>query len=400
MLVPFKIGEDWEAVDVQPRWVPIRHNIEKKTMTCAFCDLRSEKRCPYILAWRCHYQTSLRALLFTNSGNPARPTRILTEAALENTSKIDPDFRERRPVRSYRSIDPISCGEAIRFDDCFYPLAKPGINTRKTDAYIVRAPLICPKCSAPQLDSSRTLFEQGVLSSTHGPVPMRVEPYRCSQPACYHFIYEEIRCQHIVSYSFLTAATHAFMRREIQAVCLSSATITTRFQSYLRNNIEDGYAGLRSETGMYRTLRSLSNFFALALQLMIIDPPKQLFNCRSCRSNEGISRICVDGIAAGFDFDKMRSLAIISEKCEGIPPQSQRECSIRQHTGFLIRDAVGKVLIQATKSKKNFISERNLGPALQALYFLCPDIIEDRSGAELLLRIRRGNMESSASSMQ
>ena len=156
----------------------------------------------------------------------------------------------------------------------------------------------------------------------------------------------------------------------------------------------------RSETGMHRTLRSLSNLFALALQLMIIDPPKQLFNCPSCRSSEGISRICIDGIAAGFDFDKMRSLAIISEKCEAISPQGQRAYSIRQPTGFFIRDAVGKVFIQAIKSKTNFISERNLGPALQALCFLCPDIIEDRSGAELLLRIRRGNMESSASSMQ
>ena len=105
-LVQFKIGEDWEALDVGPRWVPIRHNIEKKTMTYAFCYLRSEKSCPHILAWRCHYRASLPALLFMNSGNPARPTRILTEAALENTSKIDPDFRERRAGRSYRPIYP------------------------------------------------------------------------------------------------------------------------------------------------------------------------------------------------------------------------------------------------------------------------------------------------------
>ena len=267
-LVPFKTGEDWESLDIGPRWVPIRHNIEKKSLTCAFCDLRSEKICPHIHAWRSHYQASLPGIPFTESGKPGKPAKsanILTEALLENTSKVDPDFRERRTGRSYLPLDPVSCGEAVRFDDSLYQLAKPGAKPGQTDAFVVQAPKLCTKCSAPRSQSSRALFDEGVLSSTHGPVPMRVETFRCSKSDCNHFIYAEGRSQHIVFYSFLTAATHAFMRREIQAVCLSTATITTRFQSYLRNNIEDRFAGLTSEEGMHRTLRSLSNLFALTL---------------------------------------------------------------------------------------------------------------------------------------
>ena len=125
---------------------------------------------------------------------------------------------------------------------------------------------------------------------------------------------------------------------------------------------------------------------------MIIDPPENLFNCPSCHSDEGITRICIDGIAAGFDFDKMRSLSIISQKCQAVPPQAHRAQSIRERTGFFLHESIGKLLVQAIKSKKNFITERNLGYALHALYFVCPEIVAERSSAPKLFSYSKGEL--------
>ena len=142
-LVAFKTREDWESLDIGPQWVPIRHNIETNSLTCAFCYFSSENICQHIHAWRSHYQASIPVIPFIQSGKPAKPDKtptLFTEALLKNTSKVDPDFRERTTGRSYLPLDPHSCRQAESFDDSFYQLANPGANPVKTDAFIVQAP--------------------------------------------------------------------------------------------------------------------------------------------------------------------------------------------------------------------------------------------------------------------
>lgn len=120
-------------------------------------------------------------------------------------------------------LPPINYPQAVRFEDSLHSLVKdPNNNSDPRDSpiHVISAPAICTECSSPRAEDSQKRFDELVLLCSNGPVRMRVETYRCSMVSCNAFIYAEGRNSRIVFYSFLTAATHAFMRRKLQAVII------------------------------------------------------------------------------------------------------------------------------------------------------------------------------------
>ena len=102
-------------------------------------------------------------------------------------------------------------------------------------------------------------------------------------------------------YSFSSAATYAFMRRDVQAVRLSGGTINNRFNNYLRNRFEDRFSGIITRDAILRGIKTMTSLFSLTLMVNEVSPI--LFKCENCDYCEGnpIYAVCVDGIWVGFD---------------------------------------------------------------------------------------------------
>ena len=247
-----------DSADCGPRWVPIRPHVKKRKMTFGICEATSVLNCQPIRMWRHHIE-----FIEPEGGGGADGNAAQHDEERQGYEQLDPDYNEPRPGKSHLSLDPISCPESVTFDDSLHKFARVascssnnviGNGEDNSRIYTVPAPRICSDCSAPISLDSRRLFEEGVLRSTHGPVRMRVETFQCSDAECNSFVYAEGRDRHIVFNSFFTAATHAFMRLEIQAVITCGTTITSRIQTYLRNRTEDRYSGLVPSERTRRTL--------------------------------------------------------------------------------------------------------------------------------------------------
>lgn len=113
---------------------------------------------------------------------------------------------------------------------------------------------------------------------------------------------------------------------------------------------------------------------------MVKDSSPRLFLCPTCCSDPGtggkgkkIARLTVDGISAGFNFESLRPLVSISEKCEAV--QSTGKNGIRQKTAFFCNEAVSRIIVSAIKGKRNLVTERGRVSSLTALRFFVPDLI-------------------------
>ena len=308
------------------QWVPIRVNTKRRgALTCAFCDNRSESNCRHISEWK-----RSQELMSTVSVGPGVQENfgsdIGFEIVVEEWMRLhsDDDDGQDQIGRSYLPISPINCPSSVRFDSDLAKYVKADTQASPSvtpSMFLVRAPLHCQKCGFGREEMTRKELDEGVLSCTTGPLKMKVETYRCCNLSCGSLIHEEGRSRHIVFYSFTSAATHVFMRREIQAVVLSGCTIGNRFSSYLRNRIEDRYSGVLSQAVVLRGSKTLSKLFSLTLKLIVLSPSPFFFSCNTCGVGKGneASVVCVDGIWAGHDRASTKPLVSLSEECNPIP---------------------------------------------------------------------------------
>ena len=72
---------------------------------------------------------------------------------------------------------------------------------------------------------------------------MQVETCKFGSEDCHSKDFEEGRRAHIVLYSLTSASTHAFMHPEVQAILSAWVTITSRFENYVQEMIEERSSG-------------------------------------------------------------------------------------------------------------------------------------------------------------
>ena len=155
--------------------------------------------------------------------------------------------------RSILPVAPVNCPASVQLDERFriYRQEDSGIEVPSSgegspaDTFVVSVPKKC-SCSGRREEGSRKLLSEGVTVTGNGPVKMRRESFRCKAATCSQLMYEEGRRAHITFYSYTSGATHAFMRRELQAVVLSGGTVSNRFAIYFRHRREDQSSGIIS----------------------------------------------------------------------------------------------------------------------------------------------------------
>ena len=374
--------ESPEQSETGSRWVPIRKNLKVGSLTCAFCDNESANNCYHIREWR-KFKENL--IVDPTASEPDQGMGYsTTESAAAIAMGLDADFDKPRAGRSHLPIEPINCAASVRFDDSLRSYVTGEVRNGEIGAvyrkiYVVKAPCYCNECGEHRKESSRKLFSEGILSSSYGPVRMQVETFKCGSEECRSLVFEEGRRAHIVFYSLTSASTHAFMRREVQAVVSAGIKITSRFENYVREKIEDRSSGLFPSQVRVRGIRTLTNLFALTLQLMVMDPPPQLFSCRNCGGGKWQGEapdLCIDAIWAGCDRGTSYPFVTVSEKCDALPAPNQHgkpgKNQVRPKTGLFVDETAGIVLLAALRGERDFMSDRRLLPALSVLRVLCP----------------------------
>ena len=219
------------------KWAPIRRTGKRSNiLICALCDMHSETNCEHIKEWSRIQELGSHQEPHEESDPGNGPEFTHTEENIGKNDEEDDVYLEERMGRSYLPIAPINCPKSVHVDIEFGDLVMPREEfVSDSPVFVVHAPLRCAKCDTERDETSRMEMGEGFLSCTMGPVRIQVVCFKCNTSNCGAFIYKEGRSQHIVFYSISSAATDAFMRREVQAVCLSGVIINYRFNNYLLN---------------------------------------------------------------------------------------------------------------------------------------------------------------------
>lgn len=205
--------------DVVPELVPVRV-LKHGGYMCAFCDTTYRGSCMH---------TRIIVEQKTDDGEILQgrdehvPETYMSRDTEENLQS-EPR-KEAKPI-SHFPLAPVNCSRVIQVDMSVRPAALQKV------PYYIRAPYNSNNCGSPRNEKSRGVWENGIIMPTIGPCSLHVEFFKYSSRTCTALIHSEGREHCLFIHSFTTAATHAYLRRELTGVALGNGTLKSRLRHY------------------------------------------------------------------------------------------------------------------------------------------------------------------------
>ena len=240
-------------------------------------------------------------------------------------------------------LSPINCKKAVIRD---MEVNRSAISGRP---YTVLAPRTCSCGSLISMETKDV--SEGVIMATMGPCKLLVERFKCTSETCSHTVVAEGRSQQILLFTTTTAATHAFLRRELSGVIIGNGTLSSRLSHYYSLCVENAESGVIKANVRPRSIRTLKKMCAEMLRLMTMEPEPSLFTCGVCDTDIGgnfsrVFAVCVDGVYQGFKKDENIEYLEVSDSIKPYP-KTNNPHTCRPNVSFFRQERTFKYLYSA-----------------------------------------------------
>lgn len=335
---------------------------------CCFCETTHVQACDHIRAFR--------KMPSEDNLDPLGKSVSLKQNSILSSIENSSESLINQEISSFLPLAPISCIAAVRLDEHVCSLAKKGL------IFNVECPLRCTFCSSERDESSKQIIKNGILHCSVGPCRMHLESFHCSNNHCNRRFIADGRESYICIRKTTSAVTHAFVRKECEAVALSAGPISRRMELYLKNVKMRVLSNQLPTEVPSRSTKVLQNLCSLAISLMVKQPRPEFFQCKYCDSYSTTHRhdqaliksvfaLCVDGIRAGCS--DVISFQNFSPECHPIPANVRAPNEARPRDGLIRKQTVISFLLLLLENKPVKITTRSIGTACETLTILNPE---------------------------
>jgi len=343
------------------RRVPAPVKCARKTTSCCYCDTSRKKNCVHVLNTR-HLRQS-----------DALPSPTQGGSMISTTPK----------AISRLELSPFNCDKSVQVDTALMDAARSG------KAYVVPAPIECPKCGTPRGNATADR-SKGTVLSTVCIGQMELDAYNCSNSECGAWVCAEGRKEGLVILSPGTAASVMLVRHFASQVAMEGNPFSQTFRTWWIAAQQRRRAGVWSSTTPGRGRRTVSRLLSAGLRLMGKNAPDWPFFCGTCCDGDVIDVVTADGIWLGY----LRRLLVAyyttyAEKCDNDPGLLASASIIgsewvRRYVRLVLTEPGAAVTVTAEQRRAAALALAVLLPGALPQSFLDTFPTEQKSGANAL----------------